>query len=337
MSEPTPDGYRLLRTLGFGGEGWVALAVQESVGREVAVKTLYAADSTALARFRREGQALARVASDRIVRVYDLVEHGDRVALVLEYVPGGSLAERLEAGPPLDVAHRLRVLADVAEALGCAHRAGIVHRDVKPGNVLLDGQGRAKLTDFGIARLTAGAAAFRTQDRSIAASRDYAAPEQLTDPDAETPALDAYAFGALARRLLVGDGALDRLPADVRRALDAATGVDPAGRPDPQSLVRVLAASPAGCWPPPAAPTVSGAPAAAPEDDATGRAPGERSRPAPATTARTAEALSAPESLGWVEPPVYRPRDRVRYRRTAVLVGAAAGLVVVLVASFWLL
>jgi serine/threonine-protein kinase len=318
MPDPTPEGYRLLRTLGFGGDGWVALAVQESVGRQVAVKTLYATEPAALARFRREGQALAQLASDRIVRVYDLVEADGRVALILEYAPGGSLHERLVLAPALTIAERLAILADVAEALTCAHAAGIVHRDVKPANVLLDEGGRAKLADFGIARLTAASAAFRTQDGSITATRRYAAPEQLTDPSAEAPSIDAYAFGVLAREVLLGPDAVrlpEGLPTPLSRALDAAVGPDAEARPIPDTLAGLLLAAPATCWPAPAAlPSTS---------DATGRSAGS---PRTAGSLPSAAAnVSARQDVAWVDPPVFVPVRR-RSRWTGWLVGVLLGL-----------
>ncbi len=321
-----PAGYRVLRTLGHGADGWVTLAVQESVQRNVAVKTLYAAEPDAVARFRREGQALSRVVSDRVVRVYDLIEDAGRLSLVMEYVAGGSLAERLLRPPALDLAQRLQVLADVAEALAVAHRAGVVHRDVKPANVLLDGKGRAKLSDFGIARLTSSAAAFRTMDGSIAATRRYAPPEQIADPGAESPAIDAYAFAILAYELLVGpvdDEGLpasfpDLLPLGVHASFRAATHHDPSTRPAPDVLVRDLAAAPMECW------TVPADPATSPSAEGTARGPAREQR-AP-TLQPQPPTISRREDPGWVQPSVYRPGGRRRDGGVPVIVGALIGL-----------
>ncbi|MDX6255257.1 MAG: eukaryotic-like serine/threonine-protein kinase [Frankiales bacterium] len=331
-----PEGYRLLRTLGHGGDGWVALAVQESVGRQVAVKTLYALDPAAAARLRREGQALSRLSSDRIVRVYDLLEDAGRWSLILEYVNGVSLAERLLRPPALTVRQRLSVLRDVAEALTCAHRAQVVHRDVKPANVLLDGRGRAKLSDFGIARLTGSAAAYRTVDGTRSGTRRYAAPEQWADPLAESPAMDAFSFAVLAYELLVGqvpdEGLPDPLPGHLPPAQSAgfraATADDPANRPAPGVLVRLLAEAPEGSWTPPDLL----APAAA--ADATSR---DAAEPAVSqlTLTVTREPLTSGSPPGWADPPVFRPGRSGRLRPPALLVGLFTGLLVaVLVVAF---
>jgi serine/threonine protein kinase len=331
-----PEGYRLLRTLGHGGDGWVALALQESVGRQVAVKTLYALDPSAAARLRREGQALSRLSSDRIVRVYDLLEDGGRVSLVLEYVDGVSLAERLDRSPALTVAERLSVLRDVAEALTCAHREGVVHRDVKPANVLLDAAGRAKLGDFGIARLTGSAAAYRTVDGTRSGTRRYAAPEQWADPLAESPAMDAFSFAVLAYELLVGPvpdaGLPDPLPGHVppaqATAWRAATADDPDYRPAASAFVQLLAEVPEGTW---RAPELL-APAA--NADLTSR---DAAEPAIAQLTLTVprQPLTAAVPPGWAEAPVFRPGRSRRLRPPALLVGLFTGLLVaVLVVAF---
>ena len=323
-----PSGYRLLRTLGQGGDGWVSLAIQESVGREVAVKTLYAATPDTLARFRREGQALSRLTSEHIVRVFDLHEEGGRVSLVMEYVPGGSLAERMLRAPALSLEERLTILRDVAAALSCAHRAGVVHRDVKPANVLLDGYGRAKLSDFGIARLTGAAAAFRTQDGSVSATARYAAPEQLSRPDQEAPALDAYSFAVLALDLLVGQAAPlpVGIPAAVAAALRDAQSDVASLRPAPETLVGLLRDVPGAAWT--TLPQPSAESAGRRVDSTVRQAGREDERVLPVGR----PGVAAVPAVGWVEPPVYRPR---RIPSPAV-VGVLAGvLIAVVVALLW--
>jgi serine/threonine protein kinase len=328
-----PAGYRLIRALGHGGDGWVALAVQESLSRQVAIKTLYALDAGAAARLRREGQALSRLSSERIVRVYDLLEDSGRLSLVMEYVDGVSLVERLLRPPALTVAERLAVLRDVAEALTCAHREQVVHRDVKPANVLLDGLGRAKLSDFGIARLTGSAAAFRTIDGTRSGTRRYAAPEQWADPLAESPAMDAFSFAVLAYELLVGPVPEEglplpgHLPAPQANAFRAATADDPAGRPAPAVLVQLLADVPEGTWTPAATDPEPGS-------DPTYR-DGAGSAVSSFTMTVTRQPLPTAATEGWAEPPVFQPARSRSRRPPAMLVGLFSGLLVaVLVVLF---
>ena len=262
---PLPPGYDLIRVLGGGGCGVVSLARQSALGRLVAVKTLYAGryDENERRRLEREGRALARLHDSRIVAVYAMESVGDDLALVLEFVDGMDLREALDAGH-LDGPARLRALTEVAGALDHAASAGIVHRDVKPANVLLTRTGAAKLTDFGLARVAAAAGAFRTAGSVVIGTPKYMAPEQIIDPEHESPAGDAYSFAVMTYEVLVGEAPfpqtdpvqllwahtkaappsprtkLAAMSADAEAVLLAGLAKDPALRPTPSQLMAVL-------------------------------------------------------------------------------------------------
>ena len=191
------DRYRILRTLGRGGGGVVWLARDDKLGREVALKRVAGeADAEVLVtRGLREARTSATLAHEHVVRVYDAFEFDGTPWIVMEYVPGPSLADLLKGGRTLPVDLVALIGAQVATALAAAHRAGIIHRDVKPANVLLtDDSGRnAKLTDFGIARAEEDAAL--TQTGFVAGTATYFSPE-LARGDDPSPASDVWALGA---------------------------------------------------------------------------------------------------------------------------------------------
>ena len=144
--------YRLLEPAGSGGSAEVWRALDTKTGDEVAVKRLHPivfADETGRARLKREFEALLSLDEPHIVRVRDLKIGRNEAAIILDYVPGRSLADRLAGGPPFQPAEAVDVARDIAAALTAAHAAGIVHRDVTPGNILLDPTDGARLTDFG--------------------------------------------------------------------------------------------------------------------------------------------------------------------------------------------
>jgi serine/threonine-protein kinase len=199
--------YRLVERIGLGGMGEVWKAHDANLDRLVAVKMLLRGalvDATARERFRREAMALSRLSHPGVATVFDFDAQGGYDFLVMEYVPGGTLAARLGAGPlPLD-----RVLqwgAAIADALENAHRHGILHRDLKPGNVLLTADGHPKILDFGLALLlTAGPAAGRmTQVGTIVGTIPYMAPEQLFG-EADDARTDIYALGVLLFEMATG-------------------------------------------------------------------------------------------------------------------------------------
>ena len=148
--------YEIVRELGRGGYSVVYLAHDRAVGAEVAVKLLVpppAAAQLARERMRREVQAVRGLSHANIVAVYDFVEDGPWSFIVMEYVAGPDLQVRVRERGPLEADQAVRLGRDIAAALTAAHRRGILHRDVKPPNVLLEPDGRARLTDFGSARL----------------------------------------------------------------------------------------------------------------------------------------------------------------------------------------
>ena len=148
--------YDVVRPLGSGGMGEVYLARDRVLGRDVALKVLrrqYAGDGEFAERFKREALSAASLSHPNIVQVYDRGETEDGASYIsMEYVPGGTLKERISSEGPLDVAETAALGAQVAEALAAAHERGMVHRDIKPQNVLLTARGEAKVADFGIAR-----------------------------------------------------------------------------------------------------------------------------------------------------------------------------------------
>ena len=174
------DRYEIAREIGRGGYSVVYQARDRRVGADVAIKLLVpppAAARLARERLRREVQAVRRLSHPNIVTVYDVADDGPWTFVVLEYVAGPDLAVRIRERGPLDATAAARLGRDVAGALEAAHRAGILHRDVKPQNVLLAPDGRARLTDFGSARLAGQATV--TQTGGLVGTPAYAAPEVL--------------------------------------------------------------------------------------------------------------------------------------------------------------
>ncbi len=220
------DGrYRLQRRLGSGGMATVWLAGDERLSREVAVKVIsdtLAADGRYRERFAREARAAASVAHPNIVAVYDYGLQGDRPYLVMEYVPGGSLAAVISNGNPKAL-DPTAVAVQLLDALECIHEAGLLHRDVKPANILLDASGRARLTDFGIAQLQD--ATSLTQTGMVLGTLRYLAPEIVAGAK-PGPAADLYAAGVVLRELT------EMQPAPKLTALiTALTAPDPTDRP----------------------------------------------------------------------------------------------------------
>ena len=211
MSEELVAGrYRLLEPLGRGAMSAVWEAEDVELARRVAVKTL--APSADRLRFEREARAVAALSHANIVALYDYGESEGRPYMVLECLQGGSLEDRLAAGQPLADTETRRIAGDVAAGLAHAHDRGLVHRDLKPANILFDAEGRAKIADFGIARMRGTGTL--TEAGTVLGTASYLSPEQATGATAG-PASDVYSFGVILFRLLTG-----QLPFAAKNAME---------------------------------------------------------------------------------------------------------------------
>ena len=224
--------YRLDRRLAHGGMSEVWVATDTILDRQVAVKLLKAAladDPVVVERFRREAIAAAGLNHPYIVSIYDTVEEDGRAAVVMELVPGRSLRDLLDENGRLGVDETLVIGRAVAAALDHAHRAGLVHRDIKPGNVLVTPEGRVKLTDFGIAKAVERSHEDLTAENVMMGTAKYLSPEQVLGFPLDGRA-DLYSLGLVLYECLTGrapftaatDGALaiarlQRDPTPVRR------------------------------------------------------------------------------------------------------------------------
>jgi len=199
------DGrYQILRKLGAGGMANVYLAEDQELGRRVAIKILndrHANDEQFVERFRREAKNAAALSHPNIVSIYDRGEAEGTYYIAMEYLDGRSLKELIlsRGDPPIAVV--VEYTRQILDALRFAHRHGIVHRDIKPHNVLVDGEGRVKVTDFGIAR--AGASQM-TEAGSIVGTAQYLSPEQARGGDVDQRS-DLYSLGVLMYELLTGE------------------------------------------------------------------------------------------------------------------------------------
>jgi hypothetical protein len=198
--------YRLESRLGYGGMSTVHLAFDLRLERRVAVKLLaehLAEDPTFVSRFQREAQAAARLVHPNIVQVFDsgLDERSAQHFIVMEYIEGQSCAEILRDRGWVDVEQAASIIEQACEGLHYAHRHGVVHRDVKPGNLLRSLEGEIKLADFGIAKATEQSSI--TQVGSVLGTAAYLAPEQARGEEAGPPA-DLYALGVVAYQLVSG-------------------------------------------------------------------------------------------------------------------------------------
>ncbi|MFF8398729.1 protein kinase [Streptomyces sp. NPDC016172] len=207
--------YRLEARLGRGGMGVVWRATDQLLGRSVAVKELPYDETLSTAEARgqrdrtlREARAVAQVSHPHIITVHDVVEHDERPYIVMELIEGGSLADRLAQQGPVDAAEAARIGIALLGALGAAHAAGVLHRDLKPDNVLLEtGTDRVVLTDFGIAQV-AGAPTL-TENGAFVGSPEYTAPERMSG--ARTgPESDLWSLGALLCAALSGESPFHR-------------------------------------------------------------------------------------------------------------------------------
>ncbi|GGX67990.1 serine/threonine protein kinase [Streptomyces minutiscleroticus] len=264
--------YRLVDAIGSGGMGRVWRAHDEVLHRAVAVKeltaALYVSESdreVLLARTRAEARAAARINHSAVVTVHDVLDHDGRPWIVMELVEGRSLADAVKEEGRVEPQEAARVGLWVLRALRAAHAAGVLHRDVKPGNVLLARDGRVLLTDFGIAQVEGDSTITRTGE--IVGSVDYLAPERIRGAD-PGPASDLWALGATLHTAVEGtspfrrtsplttmQAVVDEEPPEPRAAGPLAPVIaallckDPAARPDAEQAERMLAEAAEGRHP----------------------------------------------------------------------------------------
>jgi len=198
------DRYEVEGTVGRGGMATVYRGTDRVLGRTVAIKVLsekYAGDEKFVTRFRREAQAAAALNHPNIVGVYDTGDEGEMHYIVMEYVEGETLADVLKREGPLEPPRAVAIAEDVATALEAAHDKGLVHRDVKPGNVMIDGEGRVKVMDFGIARAVADDTL--TQTGLVLGTASYLSPEQAQGSPVDARS-DIYSLGCVLYEMLTG-------------------------------------------------------------------------------------------------------------------------------------
>jgi predicted ATPase/predicted Ser/Thr protein kinase len=206
--DPAIPGHRIVRLLGEGGMGRVYLAEDETLGRRVAIKLIsetFAATDTAIQRFLREARTMATVEHPHIVRVYSFGKTEGRHYLVMEYVEGESLARRIRRPGKLGLDDALRVLRETTDALEAAWDQGIVHRDVKPANILLDARDRVRVADFGLAKTTELPSELSvTHVGQILGTPHYVSPEQARGERSLDFRSDVYALGIVLFEMLAG-------------------------------------------------------------------------------------------------------------------------------------
>ena len=315
--------YRLDRELGTGGTATVWLAHDVVLDRPCAVKILKPAEREAAARRERlktEARALAALDHDCVVRIYDLGQHDGQDYIVMEYLERGSLADRLALEGPLAPTEAVDAVIEVLGALQAAHAAGIIHRDVKPGNVLIRADGAAALCDFGIARTATPGTAGRTETGVALGSIGYMAPEQRLDARRAGPSADLYAAACTLFNLVTNDTPVDlylardtsprweAVPTALRPVLRRATRSEPSARfADADEMAAALRdVRPALVGVPPARSLA--APIAEPH-------PETQAGPEPSTEAELRIRAVDADGMGWAH------RERAPVGRTALWVG----------------
>lgn len=240
--------YELTAELGKGGMGVVFLATDPFLDRDVAVKVItaeYAADATTLSRFVDEARSAGRLQHPNVVAVYDVGEQDGTHYLVMEYLPGGSLADRLEQGGKVDLREATEAAADAAAGLAAAHAIGLVHRDVKPENLMVGADGVVKVADFGLAKRFAadGLSVDRTAAGKVLGTPSFMSPEQCRG-EAIDGRSDLYSLGATYFALLTGrgpyagaGGAVDMIVAHTTEPVPDLRNIDPSL---PSAAARVI-------------------------------------------------------------------------------------------------
>ncbi len=206
----TLGSYLILASVGQGGMARVYKAYQENLDREVAIKVLppwYAADSSFVERFNLEARLVARLSHPNIVTVHDASEQNGHLYIVMQLVSGGTLKQRLDQlhlqGKAMETLEVVQVFSQLADALSYAHEQGIIHRDIKPVNVLLDRSGRPILSDFGIAKVLAGTKEGLTRPGAGVGTPEYMSPEQCQGGAVDGRA-DIYALGVMLFEAMTG-------------------------------------------------------------------------------------------------------------------------------------
>jgi eukaryotic-like serine/threonine-protein kinase len=252
--------YAVERTLGRGGMATVELARDEELGRRVAVKRLFASlagDDVFQTRFLREARMAAGLSHPNLVAVYDVGEEDGLPYIVMEYVDGETLAQLMARTGPLDPERAVDLLLQVCAGLEHAHEAGLIHRDIKPQNILVRRDGVAKIADFGIARTLQSTQL--TEVGTVLGTAAYLAPEQAAG-ERVTSAADVYSLGAVAYELVSGKppyafesladlalapqqapAPLEQVPLELGRAVLHALAADPQARPSAAGFAHELA------------------------------------------------------------------------------------------------
>src|SRR5215471_6174439 len=196
--------YKILNELGRGGFGRVYRAYDPTVGRPVAIKILTQVSEDSRTRFRNEAMLAGKLGHRNIVTVYEYGTHNDLPFLAMEYLEGQDLHHIISSRTPLSLLAKCNIMSEVAEGLHCAHQSGVVHRDMKPGNIMVLRDGSVKIMDFGIARLASAPDATRlTQQGYLIGTLRYMAPEQLAGSDFDA-LCDIFAYGVVFYELLTG-------------------------------------------------------------------------------------------------------------------------------------
>jgi serine/threonine-protein kinase len=202
--------YQIQGVLGKGAMGLVYDGLDPNLNRRVAIKTILTRKLDAEAarmisvRFEREVRAVARLNHRNIVQVYDFGTEGELAYIVMEHIQGKELKDRFDAGERFDLKTAFRIMIELLDALEFAHEAGIVHRDIKPGNVMIDAGGHAKLTDFGVARVTEpGDQAEATRAGTMVGTPSYMSPEQIQG-QAVDRRTDIFSAGIIFYQFLTG-------------------------------------------------------------------------------------------------------------------------------------
>ncbi|HEX6777044.1 MAG TPA: protein kinase, partial [Ktedonobacterales bacterium] len=248
--------YQIQALLGSGGMGQVYRARDPRLDREVAIKVLSATlaqEPGYSVRFQREAKAAAKLNHPNIVPVFDVGEQGGLMYLVMPLIPGGTLREYLAQRGALPLNEAVSIIEQVAGALQQAHERGMIHRDVKPANILMSAEGRALLTDFGIVRVAQSneSATPLTRIGAFVGSPEYAAPEMVTGQSADHR-VDIYALGIMLYQMLtgrlpfVGSNAMALLVQRVQQEAPAPRSINPAISPAVEAVImKAMAKTPA--------------------------------------------------------------------------------------------